>query len=168
MNENENQFQELRRLLKLKQHEIPPPGYFNRFSGEVVARIRASEAARNRSLGERMQIQSPWLKSFLRLFESKPGVIGTFATSICLLLVLGVFMAEHGDTDTAGNFSIFTSGQVASANPLASAPAPQLMASSTGGIAISTNPVISLQPVATLFGGQNPLFQSANFAPAGH
>jgi hypothetical protein len=35
------------------------------------------------------------------------------------------------------------------------------------GIAVSTNPVISLQPTASLFGQQNPLFQPASFAPAG-
>ena len=43
MNESENNFSELKRLLKLKRHEVPPPGYFNDFSAEIIARIRAGE-----------------------------------------------------------------------------------------------------------------------------
>ena len=40
MNETKPDFSELKRLLKLKRHEVPPPGFFNHFSEEVVARIR--------------------------------------------------------------------------------------------------------------------------------
>ncbi len=50
MNENEQNFDELKRLLKLKRHEVPPPGYFNNFSGEVISRIRAGEAGGRRAL----------------------------------------------------------------------------------------------------------------------
>jgi len=44
MNENENNFESLRRLLAHKRHETPPPGYFNSFSGQIIACIRAGEA----------------------------------------------------------------------------------------------------------------------------
>jgi hypothetical protein len=44
MNETEQNFEELKKLLTIKRHEVPPPGYFNHFSGQVISRIRAGEA----------------------------------------------------------------------------------------------------------------------------
>ncbi len=55
MNENNKNFDELKRLLKLKRHEIPPPGYFNNFSGEVISRIRAGETGGSTSLAEQLR-----------------------------------------------------------------------------------------------------------------
>ena len=161
MNENKNNFGELKRLLKLKQHEIPPPGYFNNFSGEVIARIRAGEEGEAKSLIERLQAGAPWLVSVLHIFETKPGVIGGFATSLCLLLLIGVVLADRPD-------SVPTGALVASASTSDSAPdlasaVPGTAGAETSGITISTNPVVSLQPMATLFGqSQNPLFQVQN------
>lgn len=158
MNEKENQFRDLKRALKLKRHEIPPPGYFNNFSGNVISRIRAGEASES---------HSPWLARFLHLFDSRPGMIGAFATCLVMLLALGLIAAQRGENSANGSGDLSTiSGQTAmtSVNPLiAAAATPQLAADATGGIAVSTNPVVSLQPVATLFGEQNPLFQSASF-----
>ena len=163
MKESNNNFDELKQLLRLKRHEIPPPGYFNNFSGDVIARIRAGEAGGPQSLLERLQEQSPWLAGWLRIFETKPGVIGGFATSLCLLLLIGVVMAERPDSAPPGDLV-----SSATAPESAAALAAVMPAAENSGIAISTNPVISLQPVATLFGQQqNPLFQAASFAPSG-
>ena len=97
MSENEQNFEQLGKLLKLKQHEVPPPGYFNRFSGQVIARIRAGEAAKPQNFAERMQENSSWLANLLRIFDAKPGMIGGFATSMCLLLLLTVVFAERSE-----------------------------------------------------------------------
>ncbi len=168
MNEINNNFEELKQLLKLKRHEVPPPGYLNNFSGEVISRIRTGERGGPQGLAERLHEDAPWFMDWLRIFESKPGLIGGFATSLCLLLLLGVVLAERPDSVPAGVLA--SSQPVPDAAPaLASVAVPPVGATSdNSGIAVSTNPVISLQPVATLFSQQqNPLLQSASFMPSG-
>ena len=165
MNENKNNFQELKRLLKLKQHEIPPPGYFNNFSGDVISRLRTGETGGAQSMVERLHEQVPWLADWLRIFESKPGVIGGFAVSLCLLLLFGVVMAERPDSAPMSAGALAGAEPATASSPLLASVVP--MADNSGGISVSTNPVASLQPVAALFGQpQNPLFQAATFMPA--
>jgi hypothetical protein len=170
MNESNNNFKELKQLLKLKRHEIPPPGYFNNFSGDVIARIRAGEASGAGSFFEQLNEGLPWLGSLLRLFETKPGMIGASATALCLLLVVSVVMADRPETAPAtGETGLMASAQNLSAASPATMPEPAVLAlADNTGITVSTNPVSSLQPVAGPF-GQNPLFQSqpASFVPGG-
>jgi hypothetical protein len=173
MNENQQNFDQLQRLLKLKQHEVPSPGYFNAFSDQIMSRIRAGEAGeagQGGSLMDRLEYQAPWLVNFIRVFETRPGLVGAFATSLCLLLVLGVFFAEYSERTAQQVLEIAeTPGQTASPSLATLATlAPAASVSASGGIVASTNPVTSLQPVATMFGhpGGNSLFQSAGFAPA--
>jgi len=168
MKESEHNFEDLKQLLKLKRCEIPPPGYFNNFSSQVISGIREERAGG--AVG-RLNSEAPWLTRFLGIFETRPGLVGGLATSLVLLLVFGVVLADHSDSDTQNMFSTDASAQVSA--PLASAAisgvgTPDLagVSADSGGIAISTNPVTSLQPAASLFGQANPLFQTASFAPA--
>ena len=166
MNENENNFEGVRRLLKLKQHEIPPPGYFPNFSDQVISRIRAGEAGGSQTFTERLESVAPWLVNFLQIFETKPGLIGAVATSLCLLLTIGVVMGER--TDNASKTILPTAEFASAGASSASITAPPLVvAADSTGIVASTNTATSLQPVSTLFGQPNAsLFQSASFAPA--
>jgi hypothetical protein len=170
MNESDNNFNDLKNLLKLKRHEVPPPGFFNHFSDGVIARIREGEDRRAGSFAEQLNDSAPWLVRFLRVFEAKPGVIGGFATSLCLMLLFGVVLAERSESGPQNLMTASSSpNQVDSgvtSPALASGGTPEFT-SSEGGIMISTN--ASLQPVATLFGqnaGASSLFQPASFAPA--
>ena len=168
MNESENNFNDLKNLLKLKRYEVPPPGFFNQFSDGVIARIREGEDRQAGSLADRLNDSAPWLVRFLRVFEAKPGVIGGFATSLCLLMLFGVVLAERSESGPQ-NFMTASSGQADAAvsSPALAAPATPEFASADGGIAISTN--ASLQPVASLFGqpsGASAIFSPASFAPA--
>ncbi|HEY2328479.1 MAG TPA: hypothetical protein VGI63_01555 [Verrucomicrobiae bacterium] len=172
MNEKEQNFDQLKRLLKLKQHEVPPPGYFNNFSGNVISRIRAGESGGRQGFAERLETEAPWLLNFIRVFETRPGMIGGFATSLCLLLILGVVFAEYSDRDSKKMLELAAEPAAQPGNAMASlTPAvasPLLASSDSVGIVASTNPVTSLQPVTTLFGQSAPasLFQTASFAPA--
>jgi len=166
MNDNEQRFESLTQLLKLKQHEIPPPGYFNGFSSQVISAIQEQRSpSRNSSVSSIPE----WLSKILSVFDSRPGLVGGLATSMVLFLVLGVVLADHSDNEVAAGYSSDVSFQ--SSSPLASAAMPSEMApadqNNSGGIAVSTNPVTSLQPSSALFGPDNSLFQMASYAPPG-
>ena len=166
MNKNEDNFKTLRQLLKLKQHEVPPPGYFNSFSDQVIARLQSGEGRGAETFSERLSVQAPWLAWLLQIFEAKPGVIGGFATSLVLLLVIGVIVSER--PDSMPNNILTATADSPSVTVLASVTPGDLGAG--GGIVASTNPVTSLQPVSTLFGqpSGSPLFQSASFSTSGN
>ena len=172
MSDKNKNFRDLKRLLKLKQHEIPPPGYFHHLSGDVIARIQAGDSGRGHSFLEQIQADSPFAAALLQLFVSRPGIVGAFTTSVCLLLLLGVLFADRSDSGVAISGSGLFTDSSASASASA-ADSPTLVASADtlappdSGITVSTNPISSLQPVHTLFGSpQNPLFQDVSFVPA--
>jgi len=170
MSEANDNFKEVRRVLRLKRHEVPPPGYFSNFSGDVLARIRAGETGAPEGFWARLQSGSPLWGGWLHIFETKPGVIGGFATSLCLVLLIGVVVAERSDGLAPGLEATTSdaSGLGAPAAAMAPAAGSSLLAAENSGIVITTNPVVSLRPAPAMFGAQdNPLFQQASFMPAG-
>jgi len=168
MSENEDNFEMLRRLLTLKRHEIPPPGYFNRFSGEVISRIRAGEADAPAGMSEGLAAQAPWLLKFLQLFEARPAFAVAFASALCLLLVFGIVFAER--PDSAPQPLLQAMAQNDGGAPQLAAVSPTALPETTvqTGIIASTNPVLGLQPVASLFGQQNPLVMPVSFLSSGN
>ena len=152
MNESENDFESLRRALALKRHEIPPPGYFNDFSRHVISRIRAGEVEQ-----PTMFALPSWLLSFFQILDAKPAYVGSIACSLCLLLLFGIVYVERPDatlkptvfaTMSAPSLSLAE----ANGSDLAVSPQPT-------GLMVTTNPVLSLQPAASVFGQPSPLAQ---------
>ena len=170
MDENDN-FESLRRLLSLKRHEVPPPGYFDSLSSQIISRIRLGEH-RGLHVGSAVFQQAPWLGRFVRLFETKPAFAGAFACALCLLLVFGIVNAERPDWQASAAEQPFapTAGATSMA---AVSPVEFSSSSSQPMLALnSTNPVLSLQPAAqppvnALFGQPTPLVQEASFTPPG-
>jgi len=155
MKENENNFESLRHLLALKRHEIPPPGYFNDFSRQVIQRVRSGDTGDSATFAEHLFDQSPWLTRLAQAFTMKPAFAGGFAGTLCMLLLFGIVYAERPDLAPQPVLqAAATSTSLASVTPASLAqPADQI------GIVSSTNPVLSLQTAGSPFGQQNPLAQ---------
>jgi hypothetical protein len=166
MNENENNFESLRRLLALKRHETPPPGYFANFSAAVTARIRAGDARRTASVPNRLADELPWLFRLMSAFEAKPAFAGAFASALCLLLLVGIVYAERpSDIEPQPILqATLDTSPLAVATPvnLSSQPAEQTVFLS------STNPVFNSQPAGAWFASQGPTVQPVNFMLPGN
>jgi hypothetical protein len=94
MNPEQENIQGLRRLLALKRHEQPPPGYFERFSGRVITRIQAGERAPD-SFWERFSFEANWLQQVWAAFETKPLLAGAFGATICALFTAGFVFSDR-------------------------------------------------------------------------
>src|ERR1043166_2766141 len=97
MNPEQDNFESLRRLLPLKRHEVPPPGYFHDFSGEVIARIRAGERVDRSGFWESLSWEAPWLQRLWSTFETKPIFAGALGMIVCGFLVTGVVYSQKLD-----------------------------------------------------------------------
>ena len=96
MSQDSQDFGSLRRLLALKRHEQPPPGYFNDFSSQVIARIKAGDRAEESAM-ERLFWEAPWLQRLWAAIETKPIIAGAFGTAVCALLIGGIIYSEKAD-----------------------------------------------------------------------
>lgn len=141
-------FEKLQHLLKLKRYETPPPRYFNDFSGQVTARIRAGRSGGRYDSFENIVTQTPWLSRLWHKLERQPALSGAMAAIVCGLAVAGVFLMEQttpanldfmagGQGSLAGNDS--SSSPLLGNNFAAGAAAPQLV-SSTNVSAMLTGP----------------------------
>jgi hypothetical protein len=89
MNTDPNEFESLRRLLALKRHEVPPPGYFRDFSARVIARIEANSVTAALPWWERLDL-------FLR-----PAAVYAFGVVTCTLLAGALFTAQGHNGKTS-------------------------------------------------------------------
>ena len=109
MNPDSENFEQLRKLLALKRHEQPPPGYFNTFSSKVIARIEAGESAERTS----------WYAKLLSLVEARPMLTGAFGATACALAISGFVFSDDGQ-DSPTHFTEHLNAPLgASAQPVA-------------------------------------------------
>ena len=97
MNQDTENFEQLRRLLALKRYEQPPPGYFNDFSSQVIARIKVGERGEEGAFLDRLLWEAPWLRRIWAALEAKPILAGVFGVAMCGLLIAGVIYSDRTD-----------------------------------------------------------------------
>jgi hypothetical protein len=93
-------FRDLRRLLLLKRHEQPPPGYFNGFSRQVIARIEAGESGEALSFFQQLMASPSWVSRLWDSLGAKPILAGAFGVTICSVLIAGVAYSDRGESAT--------------------------------------------------------------------
>jgi len=154
MNAEPDDFQQVRRLLSLKRHEQPPPGFFNAFSEKVISRLQAPEPVGSMSWWQRLGLD----------FDFKPALVCASGVGVCALLVFGIITAMQlqnsssavsrgGDLAQHGLVVPPTGAEIA-ASPLVSVPE----------ITPSTTPVISAPPSSSPFNQFSLHAQRASFA----
>ena len=83
MESPEENFEELRKLLELKRHETPPPGYFEGFSSNLIARIEAEDA----------RPTPAWWQRFFPSLDASPLMVGAYGVIVASLVIAGVQLA---------------------------------------------------------------------------
>ena len=122
------EFGSLRKLLALKRHESPPPGYFDRLSAGVRARIEAAERAPKAS----------WWQQWLATFDAKPILVGAYGVALVGLVMIGVNIAQRPGNPRAN-------GSATATTP-ANAPAITAVASATNNSSTSAPPSFLTNP----------------------
>jgi hypothetical protein len=84
-------FESLRRLLALKRHEDPPPGYFHRFSDRILHRIEQQDAAEH----------SSWWRWFVARFDARPFWACAYGFTISSLLLMGFRLSQIFESEAA-------------------------------------------------------------------
>lgn len=123
MADNTENFDQLRKLLALKRHEQPPPGYFDKFSKHVIMRLHAGDKGEVETFSERLFNEAPWLQAILHAFQTKPVLAGGSGAAACaLVLALIVVSGRSGSGDMTPGGGLAVSGGTGSdltAQPLA-------------------------------------------------
>ena len=165
MNPEQENFKDLARLLVLKRYEQPPPGYFNHFSGQVIARLEAGERFERQSIFETLFWQAPWFQRFWNALESKPVIAGAFAALVCGFLAAGVGYSERADAP--GAIALVPPASDSAALVRVEGPANNGLAESPAQVVSSTEGVSALQSQDSLFQeirlNQHPLVQPVVF-----
>ncbi len=126
---NEEQFEQLKKLLALKKYEQPPPGYFDRLSRQIIAAVEADRNARR-----------SWFSEFWHSLQSKPSFGGALAIGMCGLIAAGIFLSGKVDETPGKNGNVAV---IPKTDPIA-----MLLTEAENS---STNPIATAQPPPFLF-----------------
>ncbi|HAM71498.1 MAG TPA: hypothetical protein DCM86_07640 [Verrucomicrobiales bacterium] len=92
----QHEFAALRRLLALKQHEVPPPRFFDELPGRIMSRIEA----------ERSGTWERFLDRLLATRWFQPVAAGGMAILVGTLFLSAIGTVDHGNRSTASAFML--------------------------------------------------------------
>ena len=155
MNTEKENFESLRRMLALKRHEQPPPGYFANFSQQVITQIKSGATGNSDARLDVKLWEVPWFQRFWAgLGESQAAMAGAFGVLVCGLLVSAVAYSVKAPSDSTAVEGIpLANAQVADSaaatHPLLAEPVPVEFPSTRG--------VPTLDTRNSLFPGTQPI-----------
>ena len=120
----DNEFKDLRKLLALKKHEQPPPGYYERFSQQVLNKIEA----------ESQRSSAGWWSTFWNSLQLKPAMVFAYGGLVCGLLITGLVLSskyQGGDVASPNNQITSPSEGLATTTPVSDNPLANTKVAST-------------------------------------
>jgi hypothetical protein len=160
MNTAPEEFEQLRKLLKLKRYEQPPPGYFNNFSTRVITRIEDHASA---NTWDKLEHEVPWLRRLLGVLDASPMAAGVFGVIVSGLLLGGIVYSQYMDqtptvaigTNPDGTLDLSAPGALASVSDRSGSnlkgafeSTNAIFGSSMGGSSLGAIGNLNIQPVS--------------------
>jgi hypothetical protein len=144
MNSGDQEFEQLRKLLKVKRYEQPPPGYFNHFSDRIINRLeREAEVLRKEGF-------AGWLGVLRRVLSENPISAGIFAVCGITMVLVGnsqyLDKAIASGDDSGVQFAKSGAGERNAIGPSAS----------------HSGLTIAAMPAARMVSSVNPVFMNAS------
>jgi hypothetical protein len=87
MKPEEQNEDELQRMLSLKRREQPPPTFFRGFAEKIIDRLHKPDPPSNPTWWQRLGLD----------FDAKPVLVCAAGVAVCALLVYGLISARHVD-----------------------------------------------------------------------
>lgn len=128
--QNPDEFEAVKKLLALKRHEEPPPGYFDRLPGEVRARINHAQAN-----------PEPFWRRWLEAWDLSPQLATGYAAVACVLVLGGFWLA--GQSGPQGGQQVVTTPPLQPTTNQASLVSP----SNSSPTGLFNTPSLQVQPV---------------------
>jgi hypothetical protein len=91
MNSSPDDFRDLRRLLALKRHEQPPPGYFHYLPDKIAMRVERKDLSE----------YSTWWEWLVQKLDARPVLAGAYACAISGLMLLGFKVSQDVQSEAS-------------------------------------------------------------------